>query len=95
MDTLTYVKTYIADHKEQILEYLQTEKVPSVEISRHPVGHNAQDIWQSLSEDERMELEERAAIMEYDGGLSRFEAETQALKMYLQKTNKCLQTELD
>jgi hypothetical protein len=35
---------------------------------------------QSPNEDERMELEERAAIMEYDGGLSREQAEIQALQ---------------
>lgn len=34
----------------------------------------------SLNEDELMEFEERAAIMEYDGGLSRHEAEAQTLQ---------------
>ena len=34
----------------------------------------------SLDEDKRMELEERAAIMEHDGGLSRQEAEAQTLQ---------------
>jgi hypothetical protein len=34
----------------------------------------------SLNEEERMEYEERAAIMEYDGGLTREDAETQALQ---------------
>lgn len=34
----------------------------------------------SLSKDERMELEERAAIMEYDGGLPRQQAEQHALQ---------------
>jgi hypothetical protein len=31
-----------------------------------------------LNEEEKMEFEERAAIMEYDGGLSRTEAEWKA-----------------
>lgn len=41
---------------------------------------NFAEYCQSLSEDERMDLEERAAIMEYDGELSREEAEIQALQ---------------
>ena len=35
----------------------------------------------SLSDDERMEYEERGAIMEYDGGLPKVEAEKQALEI--------------
>ena len=35
----------------------------------------------SLSESERADYEERAAIMEYDGGLARAEAERRALEI--------------
>lgn len=35
---------------------------------------------EGLSEDEKFLFEERAAIMEYDGGLSRIAAENEALK---------------
>ena len=42
-----------------------------------------------LNEDERIDYEERAAIMEYDGGLSRREAELSALEYILDlKENK-------
>lgn len=43
------------------------------------------DILSTLSDDERMEYEERAAIMEYDGGLSREEAERRAMLRILTK----------
>ena len=36
-----------------------------------------------LTEDERIDFEERAAIMEYDGGLTRSEAEEQAMLVVL------------
>lgn len=36
--------------------------------------------YNALNEDERMKVEERAAIMEYDGGLTRKQAEIQALQ---------------
>lgn len=47
---------------------------------RHDTGHdkepiNFQDAIRSLSEDERHDLEERAAIHEFDGGLDRKAAE--------------------
>lgn len=42
-----------------------------------------QDILSTLSESERTYFEERAAIMEYDGGLSREEAEKRALERIL------------
>ena len=35
----------------------------------------------ALPLDRRVEVEERAAIMEYDGGLSRAEAEREALRI--------------
>ena len=38
--------------------------------------------------DERMEYEERAAIMEYDGGLSRAEAEKRALEMIFERRHQ-------
>lgn len=38
---------------------------------------------EGLSEDEKLLFEERAAIMEYDGGLSRREAEAYALEYVL------------
>jgi hypothetical protein len=38
-----------------------------------------------LTEIEREELEERAAIMEYDGGLSRVDAEYQAYLRIVEK----------
>jgi len=40
-----------------------------------------------LSEDERTEFEERAAILEYDGGLPKEEAERLALKEILINPN--------
>ena len=40
----------------------------------------------SLSKKEREEYEERAAIMEYDGGLPRAEAERMALERILAKS---------
>jgi hypothetical protein len=40
----------------------------------------------TLSVSEREEYEERVAIMEYDGGLSREEAERLALERILKKT---------
>jgi hypothetical protein len=43
------------------------------------------DILSTLSEAERDDFEERAAIMEYDGGLSREEAERQAMLRILEK----------
>ena len=43
------------------------------------------DILSTLSADECDEYEERAAIMEFDGGLSRVEAERQALERILAK----------
>jgi hypothetical protein len=42
----------------------------------------------SLSEYEREEFEERSAIMEFAGGLSREEAEWQALLMTIEKRMK-------
>ena len=39
----------------------------------------------SLSDDERMEYEERAAIMEFDGELSREEAERRAFERILER----------
>jgi|GEM_PF-2776199 len=47
------------------------------------LGGNVVDFakyYHSLTEDERMNYEERAAIMEYDGGLTRADAEKQALE---------------
>ena len=41
------------------------------------------NILSTLSEYKRMEFEERAAIMEYDGGLSKTEAERRALEIIL------------
>ncbi len=46
------------------------------------LGGNVVDFtkyYHTLNEDEHMEFEERAAIMEYDAGLTREEAEAQAL----------------
>jgi hypothetical protein len=43
------------------------------------------DALSTLSDDERMEYEERAAIMEYDGGLTRVEAERRALERILER----------
>lgn len=43
--------------------------------------------YNSLNEDERMEVEERAAIMEYDGGLTRKQAEIQALQNVIYMKN--------
>lgn len=43
------------------------------------------DILSFLSESERDEYEERAAIMEYDGGLLRAEAERLALERIFEK----------
>jgi len=42
----------------------------------------------SLNEYEREEFEERSAIMEFAGGLSREEAEWQALQMTIEKRMK-------
>ena len=56
---------------------------PSFEI-KAPVTLN-DDAFASLSDDERMEYEERSAIMESDGGLSREEAERQALERILER----------
>ena len=39
----------------------------------------------SLTEEERLDFKERAAIMEYDGGLSREEAGSTALEMLLNR----------
>lgn len=39
----------------------------------------------SLTEDERIDFEERTAIMEYDGGLSRDEAEKRGLERVLNR----------
>jgi hypothetical protein len=41
-----------------------------------------------LSEDEREDFEERAAILEYDGQLSRYEAEKMALEIVKKKREK-------
>ena len=43
------------------------------------------NILSTLSEYKRMEFEERAAIMEYDGGLSKTEAERRALEIILER----------
>jgi Trp operon repressor len=43
------------------------------------------DILSMLSDDERMDFEERAGIMEYDGGLTRVEAERRALERILER----------
>lgn len=48
-----------------------------------PSAKPIQNVFSQLNEDERMEFEERAAIMEYDGNISRQQAEAQALKPYL------------
>ena len=46
------------------------------------------DAFASLSDDERMEYEERAAIMEYDGGLSRAEAEKRAFLIIFERRHQ-------
>ncbi len=48
-------------------------------INRHEIGNNPADIrLQELTEQERECFEERAAIMEYDGGMERDVAEKMA-----------------
>lgn len=37
---------------------------------------------QKLPPDDRVDVEERAAILEYDGGMTKIEAERYALKLY-------------
>jgi hypothetical protein len=49
------------------------------------VEQQKNDIQSTLSESEHEEYEERAAIMEFDGGLSREEAERQAIEGILAK----------
>jgi len=48
-----------------------------------PSKAEAKKTFKSLTDDERMNFEERAAIMEYDGELSRVEAERRALEIVL------------
>ncbi len=68
----------------------ETESVNKSSEIKAPVTLNNFE-WQrealaSLSDAEREEYEERAAIMEYDGGLPRAEAERMALERILAKS---------
>lgn len=58
------------------------ERKLSLKSQPKTLGGNVIDFiryFKTLNEEEKTELEERAAIMEYDGGLSRLEAEKSAL----------------
>ncbi|AZL16322.1 hypothetical protein [Rickettsiales endosymbiont of Stachyamoeba lipophora] len=62
------------------LANLASLAVPSLETNKNSY---------SLTEEEVMKFEERAAIMEYDGGLSRKKAEEEALNdIILMRDNK-------
>ena len=64
---------------------LAPAKADMVKQSSESIPSEIDKVIVVLSEAEREEYEERAAIMEYDGGLSRAEAERQALERILAK----------
>lgn len=63
---------------------LKNLKRPKIEVEAKATP-NLFEALASLSEDEQMDFEERAGIMEYDGGLSRAEAERGALEIILKE----------
>lgn len=66
----------LTSNKDEILQYLRkNEALSSNESQAQSAVHNIQDLLRNLNEDERMEFEERAAILEHEGGLPRIWAE--------------------
>jgi len=64
---------------------LAPAKADMVKQSSESIPSEIDKVIVVLSEAEREEYEERAAIMEFDGGLSREEAERQGLERILEK----------
>ena len=64
-----------------------TDARSGLSAMRYTTPSTNRDELASLSEAEREEYEERVAIMEYDGGLSREEAERQALEIIKERGN--------
>lgn len=64
--------------------------VESVVVTVTPVAGVSSSISpDDLSIDWRIEFEERAAILEYDGGLSRDEADRRAFREILERIKRC------
>ena len=53
------------------------------------------DEWESQLDDEVENFNERAAIMEFDGGMDRLEAEQKALAILREKHPEFMQTMID
>ena len=53
------------------------------------------DEWESQLDDEVESFNERAAIMEFDGGMGRLEAEQKALAILREKHPEFMQTMID
>lgn len=53
------------------------------------------DEWESQLDDEVENFNERAAIMEFDGGIDRLEAEQKALAILREKHPEFMQTMID
>ena len=69
----------------EIVKELVESEVDTVEAIVGGVISSPRD----LSIDWRIEFEERAAILEYDGGLSREEADRRAYKEILERIKRC------
>ncbi len=67
-----------------ILHYNKLNTVENVET----IFSQTQSLILSLADKDREEFEERASIMEYDGGLSREEADWRALRIVLDNKMK-------
>jgi hypothetical protein len=57
---------------------------PNTIENEESIFSQTQSLILSLAENEREEFDERASIMEYDGGLSREEADWRALRIILE-----------
>lgn len=73
-------KATLKAHKAAILRALDAPASPPlIEPTAEPVAAPATPIQAGLTPDEREDFEERAAIMEHDGGMTRTDAERAAL----------------
>ncbi len=75
----TFADVLLGSIREDILQSLQ---VPIPEKPGASEADDWTDVLSRLPEEDRLEVEERAAIMEFDGGLERQKAEVIALRSF-------------
>jgi hypothetical protein len=87
--------TFLKSHKAEIISELQKQQ--PIDDGKGNPGNPENNTHGELIENIREQIEERAAIMEYDGGLSRHDAEQEAVKairVYCYRTKEKPDSEL-